>query len=234
MSARRAARRHRDEVGEVLAVHADRPGSLVVGLFVLVWLVFSGLTLINPGESAVLAVAPALAFAIIFGLILLFISGERLVVCERGIVVGSCAPGLRPYVIPFDQIVAGSVVPVTGARRYAAETGTGGFPQSTVRRSAWTRRGIHFVAVSPKQARRHRAVLAPLQDPPPRSADGRWVWFAGTGSTSPEQVTAQIARAAEASGQRELARAAASALVRELTGDRRDAARQLPGFPQTR
>ncbi|MBK0330821.1 hypothetical protein I8D64_05335 [Brachybacterium sp. MASK1Z-5] len=234
MSARRAARRHRDEVGEVLAVHADRPGPLVIGVFVLLWVVFSGLTLINPGESVVLAVAPALAFAIIFGLILLFISGERLVVCERGIVVGSCAPGLRPYVIPSDQIIPGSVVPVTGARRYAAETGTGGFPQSTVRRSAWTRRGIHFVGPSPKQARRHRAVLAPLQDPPPRSIDGRWVWFAGTGSTSPDQVTAQIARAAEVSGQRELARAAAAEPVRELTGDRGDAARQLPGFPQAR
>lgn len=234
MSARRAARRHRDEVGEVLAVHADRPGALVVGLFVLVWLVLSGLTLIHPGESPVLAVAPALAFAIIFGLILLFMSGERVVVCESGIVVGSCAPGLRPYVIPFDQIVTGSVVPVAGVQRYAAETGTGGFPQSTVRRSVWTRRGIHFVGPSPKQARRHHAVLAPLQDPPPRSVDGRWVWFAGTGPTPPEQVTAQIASAADGSGQRELARAAASTPVRELTGDRGDAARQLPGFPQAR
>ena len=35
MSARSAARRHRDEVGEVLAVHADRPGPLVIGGFVL-------------------------------------------------------------------------------------------------------------------------------------------------------------------------------------------------------
>ncbi|PWH06365.1 hypothetical protein DEO23_05145 [Brachybacterium endophyticum] len=83
---------------------------------------------------------------------------------------------------------------------------------------------------SPKEARRHRAVLAPLQDPPPRSIDGRWVWFAGTGSTAPDQVTEQIARAVKGSGATELARATGSVTVRELTGKREDAARQLPGF----
>lgn len=231
MSARSAARRHRQEVGEVLAVHADRPGPFVIGGFLLAWLIFSGLTLLVPGENLVLALTPTLAFALLFGVILLYISGERLIVCERGLVLGSVAPGLRPSVIRYDQIAPGSMVPVTGAHRYAAETGTGGFPQSTVRRSAWTRRGIHFVGPAPKEARRHQALLAPLQDPPPRSIDRRWLWFAGTGSTPPEQVTASIAQAAAASGATQLAKATATAPVRELTGNPADAAAQLPGLP---
>lgn len=230
MTARSAARRHREEIGEVLAVHADRPGPLVVGGAVAVWLLFSGLTLIDPPESAVLALAPTVVFGLLTGLVLLHLSGERLIVGERGLVLGSVAPGMRPSVIRYEQIVPGSLVPVTGARRYAAETGTGGLPQSTVRRSAWTRRGIHFVGPSPQEARRHRAVLAALQDPPPRSVDGRWVWFAGTGSTPPERVTARIVRAAEASGAGQLARASADAPVRELTGDPADAAHHLPGL----
>ncbi|NMA76609.1 MAG: hypothetical protein GX960_05025, partial [Actinomycetales bacterium] len=109
-------------------------------------------------------------------------------------------------------------------------TGIGGFPQSTVRRSAWTRHGIHFVGPSPKDARRHNALLAPLQDPPPRSVDRRWVWFAGTGPTPPEQVTARIAQAAGASGADPLARATAAAPVRALSGSPADAAAHLPGL----
>lgn len=230
MSARSAARRHREEVGDVLAVHSDGPGPLVIGGFVLVWLLFSGLTLIKPAQSPLLTAVPTVTFAVLFGLVLLYISGERLIVCERGLLLGSVAPGLRPSVVRYEQIVPGSMVPVTGARRYAAETGTGGFPQSTVRRSAWTRHGIHFVGPSPKEARRHRALLAPLQDPPPLSVDGRWVWFAGTGSTRPEQVTARIARAAEASGAVQLALATGAAPVRELGENPGNAADRLPGL----
>lgn len=230
MTARGAARRHQEEVGGIIAVHSDRPGPLVVGLFVLVWLAMSGLTLINPPDSPVLAVIPALVFALILGGILLVVSGERLVVCERGLVIGSVAPGLRPSVVRYEQIVPGSVVPVTGARRYGRETGTGQLPQSTVRRSAWTGRGVHFVGPSPRDARRHRAAIAALQDPPPRSVDGRWVWFAGTSSTPPEQVTAQIAQAAGAIGLDQLAQATAAAPVRELSGNPADASRHLPGL----
>lgn len=234
MSARRAAQRHHAEVGDVLAVHSDGPGPLVKLGFVLVWLLFSGLTFINPGETVVLAVAPTVAFALIFGLILLYNGGERLIVCERGLLVGSVAPGLRPYVVRFDQIVPGTLAPLEGAQRYASETGNASRAESTVRRSAWTRRGIHFVGPSPKEARRHRARFAPFQDPPPRGVNEQWVWFAGTGATPPEHVTGQIAEAARAAGFQRLAEATASARVRELSGNPPDAPHHLPGFRASR
>ncbi|ATG50965.1 hypothetical protein CFK38_05025 [Brachybacterium vulturis] len=231
MSARSAARRHQDELGAVLAVHHDRPGPVVIGAVVLVWAIFSALTLIAPGETPVLALAPSVLFAVLGIVLLVAISGERLVVCERGLLVGSVALWMRPSVVRYDQIVPGSIAPVTGAQRYSRETGTGGMPQSTVRRSLWTRRGVHFVGPSASEARRKKSVLAALQDPPPRSIDGRWVWFAGVGSTAPQQVTAQIAGAAEAAGAADLARATAAAEVRELSGDPADASRHLPGLP---
>ncbi|MFC7375351.1 hypothetical protein ACFQRD_08780 [Brachybacterium sp. GCM10030268] len=226
----RAARRHAGELGRPLEVYADRPGTVVVGAIVFVWLIFTGLTLINPAESPLLIAAPGIIFALLAAGILVLISGERLIVCERGLLVGSVAPGMRPYIVRYEQIVPGSLVPVTGAGRYGRETGTGGFPQSTVRRSAWNRQGIHFVGPSAQAARRRPALIAVLQDPPPRSVDGRWVWFAGTGRTSPETLTARIAQAAGASGAQQLARATASAPARKLSGDPAEAAAHLPGL----
>ncbi|MDN6667105.1 MAG: hypothetical protein L0L36_09590 [Brevibacterium sp.] len=231
MTTPRSAWRHHHELGRVLAVYSDRPGPLTVGVFAALWVVFTGLTFINPGETVALMIAPGLAFGATFALVLIALSGERVIVCERGLLIGSVTPGLRPYVIPYAQIVLGSLVPVSHAERYGRETATGSAPSSTVRRSWWTRGGIHFVAIDPQQARRHRALFAPMQDPPPRSIDGRWVWFAGTGTTPPEQVTAALARAAGANGCEELAQATASARVRELSGNPADASAHLPGFP---
>ena len=99
----------------MVAVASDRPVPVVVGGFVVVWTVFSGLTLINPPVDGPMAVTPAVVFAVLFALALMYISGERLLVCERGLVIGSVAPGMRPYVLRYDQIVPGSVAPVTGA-----------------------------------------------------------------------------------------------------------------------
>lgn len=231
MSVRSEARRHRDELGGVLAEYRDKPTPLVIGVFVAVWLLFSGLTLVDPGETPLLAVAPVVVFAILFAVALLYIGNERLLVCERGLVIGSFAPGLRPYVVRYDQIVPGSVVPVTGARRYAKETDQGQLPFSIVRINPRTQRGVHLVGPSPRDARRHRAKFAMTLDPPPLTFDGRWAWFAGTGPTPPEQVTAQIARAAAAAGAVQLAQATAAAPVRELSGNAADAPRHLPGFP---
>lgn len=56
----RKARRHREELGEVIEVFGDRPGPKTVMGFVLGWLIFTGLTLINPGETPLLAAAPGI------------------------------------------------------------------------------------------------------------------------------------------------------------------------------
>lgn len=211
-----------------MAGFSGRPTAGTVLAFAVVWLIGSGLTLINPDSDPVIALAPAVIMGVLIFAALLMLSGERLIVCQRGLIVGSVAPFLRPYVLRFDQIVPGSVVPVTGARRYGRETGTQSLPQSTIRRYFWTRRGVHLVGPSAAEARRSGALLAPLLDPGPRSVDGRWIWFIGT-VQDPATATRAIADAAARSGLTELAQRTAAAPSRELTGDPADAARQLPG-----
>lgn len=223
-----AVRRHRAELGNEVAAFSGRPGLGTILAFLVVWLVASGLTLIHPDPSPVLAVAPAVLIGLLMLGMLVMLSGERLIVCERGLIVGSVAPFLRPYAVRFDQIVPGSVVPVLGARRYGHETGTQQLPQSCIRRYWWTRAGVHLVGPSPAQARRGRALLAPLMDPPARSVDGRWIWFAGVAG-DPARATAAIAQAAQRSGFAQLAEQTARAQARELTGSPADAAAQLPG-----
>ncbi|WGP05689.1 hypothetical protein QFE97_16455 [Bacillus subtilis] len=231
----RKARRHREEFGEVIEVFADRPGPKTVTAFVLAWVIFTGLTFINPGETPVLAVAPGIIFAVMFGLILLYLSGERLIVCERGILVGSIAPGIRPYAIPYQQITRGSIAGVTGANRYLKEVGLQGqIAQSTLRASWWTKNGVHFVACSAEDARRGRRRFTLALDPIPRSIDGRWIWFAGIGRQSANSAIEVIARAASAAGYPQLAQAALDRGVVELTGNPEDAHRQMPGHPPVR
>lgn len=231
----RKARRHREELGDVIKVFDDRPGPKTVTGFVLGWLIFAGLTFINPGETPLLAVAPGIIFAVMFALILLYLSGERLIVCERGILVGSIAPGIRPYAIPYQQITPGSIAGVAGANRYLKEVGLQGqISQSTLRASWWTKNGVHFVACSAEDARRGRRRFTLALDPIPRSIDGRWIWFAATGRQSAKSAIDAIARAASAAGYPQLAEAATARGVVELTGNPEDAARQLPGHPPVR
>lgn len=96
MSVRSEVRRHRDELGGVVAGYWGRPTPLVIGAFVALWMLFSGLTLVNPGKAIVLAVAPTAIFAILFSVALLYVGNEPLLVCERGLVRGSFAPACDP------------------------------------------------------------------------------------------------------------------------------------------
>ena len=231
----RKARRHREELGEVIEVFADRPGPKTVTGIVLGWVLFTGLTFINPGETPLLAVAPGIIFAVMLGLILLYLSGERLIVCERGMLVGSIAPGIRPYAIPYQQITPGSIAGVAGANRYLKEVGLQGrLAQSTLRASWWTKNGVHFVACSAEDARRGRRRFTLALDPIPRSIDGRWIWFAGTGRQSAKSAIETIARTASAAGYPQLAQAARARGVVALTGHPAAAPRPLPRPPPVR
>ncbi|HLR94419.1 MAG TPA: hypothetical protein VK053_07840, partial [Jiangellaceae bacterium] len=66
--------------------------------------------------------------------------------------------------------------------------------------------------------------------PAPLTVDGRYIWFGGT-TDVPQRTTELIAQAAQRQGLQQLAAATATAPPRELTGQRKDAARLLPGFP---
>ncbi|WP_431709774.1 hypothetical protein [Glutamicibacter uratoxydans] len=221
MGVRSAVRRHQDLLGDVVAVHHDRPGRGTVLGFISVWVALSALTLINPGETLMLSIAPAAGLFIIAVVIYVMLAGERLVVCERGVLVGSVAPFLRPYVIRYDQIVVGSVVPISAKiSRFSKQTGLSAMP--TVRTAWWSRRGVCFAGPSAAEARGSLGTSAP------RAQAVGIPWLIGTRAPA-EQATADIARAAEAAGFTELARQTVAAPPRALSGHAEDNPAQLPG-----
>lgn len=170
-----------------------------------------------------------MAFPAVMGVLVLgvygLIRGETLAVCERGLLIGSTAPFLRPYALRYEEIMPGSITPVTGTRRIGLSLGIppmGIYP--TIRSGAWIHQGVYLVGPPPLQPQFSRARVLR------RTADGRaWIWFAGTGRTPPEQVSAQIATAAGRAGFTQLADGAARAVPQQLTGSVDQARQILPG-----
>lgn len=231
MSVPAAVRRHRGELGEAIAVFRDRPPLGVILLAVTVWLLCCGISLINPPDTAVQTVSLFAAYAVfVFGF-LGMMSGEVLIVCARGLIIGSTALGLRPYVVRFEQMTPGGVVPLRRARRLPRQLGFQGV-RSTFRTNPWIDRAVYLTGPSAAQARRHRALIAPVIDGGAWTADDKHMWLIGV-NRAPEEAVAAIASAARASGHTALARAAEEAAqqpVRTLTGRPRDAAEQIPGL----
>jgi len=85
VSARRALRRHADEPGAPLAVHHHRPGVWTKLALLVFWLLMPLSVLVNPGPNPVLNVSfPVVMAVLVLGLYAL-IRGERLAVCECGV-----------------------------------------------------------------------------------------------------------------------------------------------------
>lgn len=212
-------------LGEIVAIHHDRPGPRTVLAFIGAWILMSALTWLAPGETLLLAVAPTALFFLLWLVIYIMMAGERLVVCQRGILLGSFAPFLRPYAIAYEQLIVGSVVPISGGlRRYHKQTGIAPFT-SSIRTAWWSRRGVSLAGPTPAEARaRLRHGLGP--DQPGRIGSP---WLIGTRAAA-EAATADIARAAGAAGCIELANATAMAPPRTLSGHAADNPTQLPNL----
>lgn len=198
MGSHSAARQHRNQLGEVVAIHHDRPNRGTTLGFVAAWVGMSAITLINPAETFLLAIVPTFAFLIIWVLIYLMLAGERLVVCERGILFGSVAPFLRPRAIGYEQIVPGSIVPISGKiTRVYQQTGL--WAITNLRVMWWSRQGISLAGplVAETSRRRDATHQVPLAGRRPRLPETPWI----IGTRAPaEQVTADIGRAARAAG----------------------------------
>lgn len=231
MTVRRWLRRHRSTLGRPIEVHRSRPGILTLLVLVTMWSIAPIGVLVNPDPDLL----ANLVFPVIWGAILLaalvMMSGEVLVVCEQGVLVGSIVPFQRPCAIPYSQITPGSVVPVTRARKFSATTGRF-YPTATTRTGWWVSTAVAFVGPSPDEAR--GKPLGPRGGSGLRSVDGRWFWFVGTGRRRPDVVTQQIGHAAGRAGLHRLADATLAAPPRALNGARADAARLLPGYPDRR
>ena len=222
---------HRDELGAPLSIH--RAG-LTLRLLLAVaapWVVGVALFLVLPWFD----LWTALAFAVVTGVILVwlvvFSALEPLFVCERGLMLGMRQhPGAPRFVVRYEQIVPGSLVPVTRAQNYRALTKPPGASQ-TLRVLTGTTQGLHFVGPEAEEATRPRTARPALRSTAMRAVDGRTVWFASTGRTPPSTVAAEIAQAARRQGLTHLADATEAAPTRALTRSPADRHRLLPGLP---
>lgn len=110
---RRVARRYHSDLGELRFVSSTRAGRwlwVALGGF---WLVFSLLTLFGTGTIGERLDAIAGYFILLGGLMWLLIH-EKLLVFERGLVLGSFLLGTRPMAIPFHAIDAATLRTSTG------------------------------------------------------------------------------------------------------------------------
>ncbi|WP_394214253.1 hypothetical protein [Brachybacterium vulturis] len=126
LRARFIAGRHRDLVGRPLTSWRVGAGPLLPlflgGVVLLVWL----LLVLSPGEHLALTVGLTLVLALLMLGVYLFTIDARLVVCERGVIMGRLIPGLPlspSYVIAGREIDPRTVAVVSSGATAARELG---------------------------------------------------------------------------------------------------------------
>ena len=231
MALRRFLDDHRDELGAPLSIHRAGLTLRLLLTVALPWVVGVAVFLLLPWFG----MWEPIAFTVVTGVILVwlvvFSALEPLVVCEQGLMLGMRQhPGAPRFVVRYEQIVPGSLVPVTRAQNYRALTRPPGQSQ-TLRVLTGTTQGLHFVGPEAEEATRPRTARPALRSTAMRAVDGRTVWFASTGRTPPSTVAAEIAQAARRQGLTHLVDATEAAPTRALTRSPADRHRLLPGLP---
>ncbi|GAA1850126.1 hypothetical protein [Myceligenerans crystallogenes] len=217
------------ELGAVRYVEGNPPSPAAVVIAVLVVLTFSAGIVLGNGEPADAAlVAPW--WVLIAAVILWFLGSEKVVVLERGLLIGSVAPFLTPFVVPFHRLDAASVTayrPVWKLPQMVA----GGVPLRQGRSTVWGWNGVAFVASGVRATRAavdSSGILGPGALAGESLRPGVW-WF-GTWRRTDGLVRALEAALADAGapGARGLAGRALPQVM--LSGNPADAGAQLPGL----
>ena len=131
----------------------------------------------NAGLVEALALIPA--WAVLGWIILGYMGSEKVVVLDRGLLIGSFAPFLRPRVVPFARFEVGSITAVRPGWKLASMF-PGRSPLSTGRTAVWAWNGVAFVGTLGPVARRAAVDAAGTfgaEDPRRRQ---RVVWWFGT------------------------------------------------------
>lgn len=132
------------ELGAVRHVETcpPSPKALVIAVVILLACVV-GLLLGNGDVVDAVFVFPA--WCAIVGVIYWYLGSEKLLVMERGLIMGSFAPFAKPYVVPFHRMNAESVSAVRPVWKLASMV-QGRTSLSTGRNTVWSWNGVAFVA----------------------------------------------------------------------------------------
>jgi hypothetical protein len=166
------------ELGRIRHVEANPPSptawwvTIGVGLFFVVSSTFG-----PNGVVGAIALIPA--WVVLGWIILGYMGAEKVVVLERGLLIGSFALFLRPYVVPFDRFDVASITAVRpGWKLGSMVPGRGSL--TTGRTAVWAWNGVAFVAAQGPVARRQYVDMAGTfgaEDPARRQ---RVLWWFGT------------------------------------------------------
>ncbi|MFD6445774.1 hypothetical protein ACFWEJ_11755 [Promicromonospora sp. NPDC060204] len=166
------------ELGGIRHVEANPPSPsaywVALGVAVLFTVVIS---LGTGGVDGALVLIPA--WAVLGWIILGYMGSEKVVVLDRGLLIGSFAPFLRPYVVPFDRFEAGSITAVRPGWKLA-DMLRGRTLLTTGRTAVWAWNAVAFVAAPGAAAQRRYVDAAGVfraEDPEGRD---RLVWWFGT------------------------------------------------------
>lgn len=166
------------ELGTIRHVEANPPSPKA-------WLVAIGTGLAftitawagTAGLGEALALIPA--WVVIGWIILGYLGAEKVVVLDHGLLIGSFALFLRPRVVPFDRLDAGSITAVRPGWKLAAML-RAHTPLITGRTTVWAWNGVAFVAALGPVARRNRVDAAGTFGAEDPERHERVVWWFGT------------------------------------------------------
>ncbi|MGC4936895.1 hypothetical protein [Kribbella sp. DT2] len=165
------------ELGRIRHVEANPPSpnawAITVG-----FIAFATVGAIIGTATVVEALATVPLWLAMMLLILCFLGGEKVVVLERGLLIGSFAPFLRPTVVPFDRFAVGSITAVRPGWKLSSMLRPS-TSLATGRTAVWAFNAVAFVAVLGPIARRKRVDEAGMFSPQPPHRDNV-VWWFGT------------------------------------------------------
>lgn len=165
------------ELGRIRHVEANPPSPTAWWVTIGFALVFTMVVSLGSGGIAIaLGLIPA--WAVLAWIVLGYLGAEKVVVLDRGLLIGSFALFLRPYVVPFDRFEAGSITAVRPGWKLAGML-SGHTPLTTGRTAAWAWNGVAFVAPVGPVARRSLVDAAGTFGANPERRE-RVVWWFGT------------------------------------------------------
>ncbi len=166
------------ELGGIRHVEANPPSPKAWWVTIATGLVFTVLPALGNGDLAD-SVVQGIAVVLLAWLILGYLSAEKVVVLDRGLLIGSFAPFLRPRVVPFDRFETGSITAVRPGWKLA-DMLRGHARLTTGRTTVWAWNGVAFVAALGVTARRRDADASGIFRPEDPERRERLVWWFGT------------------------------------------------------
>ncbi|MHA7134452.1 hypothetical protein [Oerskovia turbata] len=192
---RAVADQHRHALGELRHVESCTLSARAIGIIAGVFAVLVAVVAFN--GQVVEVVVFALGMGLVLAVILRFVASEKLLVLERGLVVGSFGPFMSPYAVPFADVVAPSVSAIIGTQRPVTLLKADQGASATNRTALWSLRSVTFVGPTAEAARAFTRTGS--WAPQPEKQD-LWV-FSVRGARRQEILVHELADALRRSGQ---------------------------------